>query len=275
MAYRHVGPCRLLIGDPTTALGADMVELLDVEDVRINANIRSSYGSSAALAGAPVSTALYRMPPQPAIQATIHDADIDILAELILGISVNEHTRGVKNTAVNKAGGYAVGAKDIVVDSAGSINPGDKVSIGAYSYLVLGAVGLTLKLATGLLAAVADNAVVTRAAITHRTLGLGDAFAKITAPTLCVIPEAQKGDGEDAENGLWLPGTIVQGLSDLVYNRPVPEEIQNPYSVEFMAVYTAEDQDGTAIPANNRLFFWGPPDGIGAPALGWSLPAGL
>ena len=200
MAYRHVGPCKVLIGDPTTALGADMVELMDIEDVRINANIRTSFGSSAALAGAPISTALYRMPPQPAIQATIHDADLDILAELILGIST--------------------------------------VTTGG-----------------------------------HKTLGIGDAFEKIEGPTLCVIPEAQKGDGIGAVNGFWLPGCIVQGLSDLVYNRPVPEEIQNPYSVEFMGVYTAVDQDDTAIPVNNRLAFWGPPNGLSAASIGWSLPA--
>ena len=275
MAYRHVGPCRLLIGNPATAGGGDMVELTDVEDVRINANIRTSYGSSAELAGAPLSTALYRMPPQPAIQATIHDAGLDILAELILGISVNEVLRAVAATTTTSA--YAIGIKDVAVASIANILPGDKVVIGAHSYLVLGTVsaGKLLKLATGLLAAVLTNAAVTRTAITHSTLGLGDAFANITAPTLCVIPVAQAAAGKGAANALWVPGVIVQGLSDLVYNRPVAEEIQNPYSVEFMAVYTAQDRAAApkTIPVNNRLFFWGPPDALGAPVLGWTLPA--
>lgn len=81
--FKPVGPAVLLIGDPTTALGADMTSLGNVEEVGFNAGIRGSFTSSARLNGTPVKDGIYTQAPQPEVQAQLTDAGIDLLSAII------------------------------------------------------------------------------------------------------------------------------------------------------------------------------------------------
>ena len=100
MSNRRVGPARAYIGNPTTAAGAGMMSLGDIEDVRIAPNLKMAFGSSAELAGAPDASALYRMPPAPEVQVQLHDTGLSILKEFLLGVSqVSTGTGGTLKAA--------------------------------------------------------------------------------------------------------------------------------------------------------------------------------
>lgn len=83
-AFKSIGPAVVLLGDPTTALGADMVHLGNVEDVAFDAGVRGAFTSSARRNGTPEVDGIYMHAPAPQAQVQLTDAGIDKLKELIL-----------------------------------------------------------------------------------------------------------------------------------------------------------------------------------------------
>ena len=88
MSFQPVGPAHLLIGDPTTASGADMYQLGLVRDVGFDAGIRSAWTSNDDIGGAPVSDGIYTLASQPEVQADLSEAGVAQLTEIILGATV-------------------------------------------------------------------------------------------------------------------------------------------------------------------------------------------
>lgn len=84
MAFEFIGPAKVLIGDPTTALGADMTNLGDVEDVAFDPGVRMAFTSSAALAGAPKASGIYQLAPLPVVQMQLKDGALAIAQEILL-----------------------------------------------------------------------------------------------------------------------------------------------------------------------------------------------
>jgi len=88
--------------------------------------------------------------------------------------------------------------------------------------------------------------------------------------TLAVVPASQAADGALAANAFWMPAVGIAGLDGFTFGRVPEGEVINPYNVRFTAARRETDQAGAAIPARNRIGFWGPPETLG---LSWSLPA--
>lgn len=87
MAFKPVGACAIIVGDPTTAAGADMTSLGALESVQVDIGIRQAYTSSSRQHGTPLADSLYRLAARPQIQAEVTDADIPVIEQLLLGIS--------------------------------------------------------------------------------------------------------------------------------------------------------------------------------------------
>lgn len=82
-AFKPVGPCVLLLGDPTTTAGADMVNLGDTENVNVDFGVRSAYTSSSRRVGVAHYDSIYALPPIPVINAEHKDAGVDNLLQLV------------------------------------------------------------------------------------------------------------------------------------------------------------------------------------------------
>lgn len=80
-----IGPGYVLIGNPLTALGADMVLLNEVEEMNADIGIQNSFATTALTAGAPVFEGVYSLPPNPQLACRFNDADLDQLETLLLG----------------------------------------------------------------------------------------------------------------------------------------------------------------------------------------------
>lgn len=115
----------------------------------------------------------------------------------------------------------------------------------------------------------------------HTALGFGSGFSQITeanVPTLALIPVAEIASGTngiEAENAIWMPAAIANGVGDFIFNLPEGEDVFQPHETQFVGLYREEDQDGVpnAIPANARVMFMGSPEAFTDLATEWSLPA--
>jgi len=102
-------------------------------------------------------------------------------------------------------------------------------------------------------------------------VGFGSSFTLIAAsavPTLFILPSQQSADGVGANNGIWFTRVNISGLDGINFGRVDEGEIQQFYNVQFEAVFSATDQASTAVPADARIAFMGPPAAFG---LSWSL----
>ena len=108
---------------------------------------------------------------------------------------VDHATSGASSTLINKAGGYAAGATELIIDGgSATILAGDIVTIGGFDYGVKTATATLLTInEPGLQAAVADNASVTVNATGPRNLALSQ-NAIVLATRLPVSPS----DGDQA-----------------------------------------------------------------------------
>ena len=130
--------------------------------------------------------------------ATLRDGELLNL----FGFSVKESAQissiadsGVTGTKIDKAGGFAVGDTELIIDSgSGAISAGDIVSIGNIEYGVAAATTTLLTLnSPGLKAAVANDDTVTVVADSSRLLGFSqDAICLATR-----LPQAPQ-DGDQA-----------------------------------------------------------------------------
>ncbi len=92
--------------------------------------------------------------------------------------------------------------------------------------------------------------------------------------TLALIPVSEIGEGTngiDAPHGLWLPRAIAKSPGEFTFNLPDGDDILNPHTVEFVALYYETDQDGSTVNSNLRYGFFGTPNADSN--LTWSLPA--
>lgn len=112
---------------------------------------------------------------------------------------------------------------------------------------------------------------------TRSAMGFSDGISKIAIAnieTLAVIPVAEIGEGTngiDAPNAIWLPRCIAVSPGEFTFNLPDGDDILNPHTVEFHALYYETDQDDNTINAALRYGFIGAPGADSG--LSWSLPA--
>ncbi len=107
---------------------------------------------------------------------------------------------------INNAAGYAIGATDLAVDTGtGIIVPGDMLTIGAFRYLVTGALtgGIVKIGAPGLAAAAADNDAIT---VTTPPRGNGTGYVINNAAGYATGATALNVDGG---TGIIVPGNMV------------------------------------------------------------------
>lgn len=83
MAFVPIGPCQILVGNPTTTSGAGMTNLGDTENVTIDLGIKIAYTSSARRQGAAQADSIYYMTPEPVVSAELKDAEVTSLEQLI------------------------------------------------------------------------------------------------------------------------------------------------------------------------------------------------
>ena len=92
--YRAIGPAIMLIGDPTTPSGVDMLNLQNVEEVTFNIGIRRAFTSTAALAGTPTVEGQYAHAPAPEVQCQLTDVGLLVLEQLILNSALDTGNLG-------------------------------------------------------------------------------------------------------------------------------------------------------------------------------------
>lgn len=80
-----IGPVYGWIGDPTTAAGADMVQLPEIATLSIDFGTGHSFATSPFTGGAPEADGVYSMPPEPVATITFNQIGIDELLPLISG----------------------------------------------------------------------------------------------------------------------------------------------------------------------------------------------
>jgi len=112
---------------------------------------------------------------------------------------------------------------------------------------------------------------------TNSAMGFSDGIAKIPVAnieTLAVIPVAEIGEGSngiDAPNGVWLPRCVAKSPGEFTFNLPDGDDILNPHTVEFHALYYETDQADDTVNAALRYGFIGTPNADSS--LTWTLPA--
>lgn len=78
MAFRSIGPAVVVVGNPTTSLGAGM-KPFDTEEATINPGISTAYSGDARTSGVPDVDALYSHAPKPEFRFSLQDSSIDTL----------------------------------------------------------------------------------------------------------------------------------------------------------------------------------------------------
>jgi len=111
---------------------------------------------------------------------------------------------------------------------------------------------------------------------TKEAIGFSSGIKKIAIAdidTLALIPVSQIASGTngiDAANAIWLPRVIAKTAGDFTFNLPDGDDILNPHTVEFEALYYETDQDDNNVNASLRYGFIGTPNAD--TGLTWSLP---
>lgn len=77
--FYPIGPAVLCIGDPT----GTMNKINETEEVNVDIGVQNSFVTTATTAGAPVSSGVYTLPPNPTVQVQLNDADLDQIEHLI------------------------------------------------------------------------------------------------------------------------------------------------------------------------------------------------
>ena len=115
-----IGPCQVLIGTPTTAAGADMVNLGKANTVNFAPNMRRVATSGPALAGTPTIEGVHMAAPAPVVTCNLLDAKRDLLADFV----------GVDETTLDVPGPPAVTYTALGIGSAfARIAPADIPSL--------------------------------------------------------------------------------------------------------------------------------------------------
>lgn len=268
-----IGPAYVALGDPTTSGGDDMFVLNEVEEVNLDIGVQNSFVTTATTAGAPVSTGVYTLPPQPTLQMQLNDADLDQLEQLILGGTAKtqqDAITGVDTTAGNfvvsgdQTSDYAAGDRVWVRGSTG--NDGFyTVASGGPSYDGT-ADETTIPVDENVPDGTADGSI-----SPDNAIALGGDITTLSLPTLAVIPSFQKSQGVAADNAIWLPAAFAEGLSNILFNRMQQNaSANNAYQVTFRSARRKTDQDGTAIDSESQYGWMGAPAGLG---LTWYLPS--
>ena len=81
--YYDLGPGAAAAGDPTTASGADMLDLGDHESITYSPNIRTAYQTSANTNDVPLPESLRTIPANPQFSIELYDKSIDNLLALM------------------------------------------------------------------------------------------------------------------------------------------------------------------------------------------------
>lgn len=119
-----------------------------------------------------------------------------------------------------------------------------------------------------------NGAIVTNSS--NSAIGFSSGIGKIAIAdidALALIPVSQIAEGTngiDAPNAIWIPRVIAKSPGEFTFNLPDGEDILNPHTVEFHALYYETDQDAQTIDASLRYGFYGPPSADSG--LTWSLP---
>ena len=97
--FKFFGPAVLVMGNPTTALGADM-EAYDLEEAAVNPGIRSAYAGDARSSGVPKSAAGFRHAPRPEFRLQLQNASKAAFETFLENLVVTESATPSEDTRV-------------------------------------------------------------------------------------------------------------------------------------------------------------------------------
>ena len=115
MAFYPIGPCQILVGDPTVTAGAGMTNVGDTEDVSIDLGVKVAYTSNAQRQGAAHADSVYFMTPEPVATAQLKDASITMILLLVGNAVAGTGATGFGDTFTHMYSGGASTLPTVVI----------------------------------------------------------------------------------------------------------------------------------------------------------------
>jgi hypothetical protein len=262
----------VLIGDPTTDGGTDMLDLGQVPSATIAPGTSKAMGST--VGPQQLADQVWGRGPRPEVTLSLFDAQQRALAAVmstavlpdfsaaITGVDTSGETVTVESDVTS-----LVEAGDVVTITESTGNDGDYV-IKSLSYDA-GADETTITAQGDITGSTADGRVI---GFQEGSLFRSGARAS-HVPTLVVIPPQRRDHAIDRDGVFWLPGVTATDLSDLQWEDADGEDANNEVDVTLTALEVQEDQAGAPIQDGAQLMFTVPPWKHPDEPLDWHLPA--
>jgi len=262
----------VLIGDPTTDGGTDMLDLGQIPSATIAPGTSKAMGST--VGPQQLADQVFDRGPRPEVTLSLFDAQQRALAAVmstavlpdfsspITAVDTSAETVTVESDVTS-----LVEAGDVVTITESTGNDGDYV-IASLSY-DSGADETTITVEGDITGSTADGRVIGFQAGSLFRSGVRASHV----PTLVVIPPQRRDHAIDQHGVFWVPGVTATDLSDLQWEDADGEDANNEVDVTLTALEVQEDQAGAPIQDGAQLMFTVPPWKHPDEPLDWHLPS--
>ncbi|WP_103030030.1 hypothetical protein [Salinibacter altiplanensis] len=268
-----VGPMFILLGDPTVADGAAMLDLGLVESTEISLNPTQASGSIPG--GHQLASATVQRSISAEINLTIDDMQSTILTALI--DSATRQTQSAEITGADDTAGEFTVDEDLTQEAGAS--EGDLITVtgptdneGTYEL----SSDATYSDPTTTFPVVEDIPSTTADGTLHTFM---EGFMFETTPTLVepntlvAIPTSIGGKaGAMGNPAWWFPGVVISDDGGITQEDTDGEDANAQFTPTLMSRYREQDQAGTTLPEQIRQAFFASPQDIPGVDLSWSLP---
>lgn len=262
----------ILIGNPTTNGGVDMLDVGPIPAATISTNPSKAMGSDVGpqqLAGH-----VYDRGVDPEVTLTINDAQGRIIAAMLSPAVIPDFLKQIQSVSTSSDTVTVSGdVTDLV--SSGDVLTINKSTGNDGSYVISSLTydnnndETTITVDGDIANSTADGEII---GFQEGNLFRND-IRSADVPTLCVVPQALRQHAIDNPGVLWFPAVTTMDFGDLMWEDSEGEDSQNQTDVTFKPLYAEEDQEGTTIQKGARRMFTIPPWKLPSTPLDWHLPS--
>jgi hypothetical protein len=262
----------VLIGDPTTDGGMDMLDVGRIPSATITTNPSKVMGSKTGpqqLAGH-----VYDRGVDPEVTLTLQAGHGRVIAAMLSPAIIPDFKKSVQAVSTSSDSVTVSGDVSPLVES-GDVVTVNKSTGNDGSYVLTGVSydstndETTLTFESGDIGnSTADGGVIGFQEGNLFKTGIQSA----DVPTLCVVPQSRRQHAIDQAGVYWCPAVTTTDIGDWMWEDSEGESEQNEYDVAFSPLYTRQDQAGNKIQKGARRMFSVPPWKLPGTPLDWHLP---